>query len=91
MQVLSKMATKSTFTTTAMTVATTTTAMPTTTTTTTQMITENEHYDYENFILQYLQEINDKIEDYEQQLDEKKSNLMGFTSVMEKTIQKLCL
>jgi hypothetical protein len=47
---------------------------------------EVEHQEYENLVHERLQELNGKIEQYQRQLNEKKSHLMGFTPSLETAI-----
>jgi hypothetical protein len=60
--------------------------LPTTTVATMEINTEKEHLDCENLVYERLQEMNEKIEQYQRQLDKKKSQLTGFTSTMEEAI-----
>ncbi|CAF4595707.1 unnamed protein product [Rotaria sp. Silwood2] len=59
----------------------------TTVITTTETHTEDEQVICEQILHQRLQDINQKIEHYQQQLNEKKNSLIGFTSTMEEAIQ----
>jgi len=59
----------------------------TTTTTTMKVNEEDEHHTYEDLVHCRLQEMNKKIEQYQIQLDEMKSGLIGFTSTMEAAIE----
>ena len=47
---------------------------------------EDEHLECENLVTERLEEIKDKIEQYNKQLEDKRSHLFGFTSAMEDTI-----
>ncbi|UJR18826.1 hypothetical protein I4U23_021954 [Adineta vaga] len=57
-----------------------------TTTTTAEIDSNSEQLNYENFVNERLKQINEKIEQYTQQLTDKKNSLTGFTSVIEKSI-----
>ncbi|CAF1450004.1 unnamed protein product [Rotaria sordida] len=59
----------------------------TTTTTTMEIIQDDNHLDCENFVRESLQETNDKIEQYQRQLDEKKSRLKGFTLAIQEAVE----
>ncbi|CAF1385303.1 unnamed protein product [Adineta steineri] len=56
-------------------------------TTAIEMNQSHELVDYEKFVREHLQEIENKIKEYQCQLDEKKSHVVGFTSRIEKTIR----
>jgi hypothetical protein len=49
---------------------------------------ENEQLAYENLVHQRLQQMNQQTDQYEKDLDEKKRQLVGFTSTMEDKIRK---
>jgi hypothetical protein len=51
-----------------------------------EMNEEDQHHAYEELVHCRLQEMNEKIEQYQIQLDEMKSGLIGFTSTMEEVI-----
>ncbi|UJR12991.1 hypothetical protein I4U23_000017 [Adineta vaga] len=55
-------------------------------TTATKINSDSEQLDFENLVNERLQQINEKIEQYTQQLIDKKNHLIGFTSSIEKTI-----
>jgi len=48
---------------------------------------EDDHLRYVDLVHQRLQEINDKIEQYQKEFNEKKSHLIGFTATMEESIR----
>jgi hypothetical protein len=54
--------------------------------TTMEMNEEDQHHAYEELVHCRLQEMNEKIEQYQIQLNEMKSGLIGFTSTMEEVI-----
>jgi hypothetical protein len=54
--------------------------------TTMEMNEEDQHHAYEELVHCRLQEMNEKIEQYQIQLDEMKSGLIGFTSTVEEAI-----
>jgi len=56
-------------------------------TTTMEINTEGEHLECQNLVYERFQEINKKIEHYERQYEEKKSQFIDFTSHMEESIQ----
>ncbi|CAF4744805.1 unnamed protein product [Rotaria sp. Silwood2] len=56
-------------------------------TTTMETHTEDEQLICKQILQQRLQDMNQKIEHYQQQLNEKKNSLIGFTSTMEEAIQ----
>jgi len=59
----------------------------TTATVTTKMTKEDEQLACENLVHQRLREMTTKIEQYQRQLNEKKSQIIGFTSSMEDAIK----
>ncbi|CAF1316658.1 unnamed protein product [Adineta steineri] len=56
--------------------------------TTVQISTEDEHRDHENLVYERLQQINERIEQYQRQFNEKKRQLIGLTSTIEEAIVK---
>ncbi|CAF4160822.1 unnamed protein product, partial [Adineta steineri] len=56
--------------------------------TTVQISTEDEHRDHENLVNERLQQINERIEQYQRQFNEKKNQLIGLTSTIEEAIVK---
>ena len=58
-----------------------------TTTSTVKMTEEDEHRHCEEFVQQSIREMNEKMVQYQQQLDEKKSQLVDMTSTMEEAIK----
>ena len=49
---------------------------------------ENEQLAYENLVHQRLEEMNQQTDQYEKELEEKKHQLVGFSSIMENIIRK---